>query len=91
MFREFLVGLVHRFDHLLVMLKHRLGVDLRQMIGVTTNHYRHPKGRDWPPVSLQLLNNTGKLQTDWKFVRAAERIYNKQVVAALWFPRASFL
>jgi hypothetical protein len=29
-------------------------------------------------VSLQLLNATNKLQADWKFFRAAERVYNQQ-------------
>jgi len=77
--REFLIGLVHRFDHLVVMLRYRLGVDVRAVLGVTTNHYRHPKAREWPAVSLATLNNTGKLQADWKFMRAAERVYNRQV------------
>jgi hypothetical protein len=53
---------------------------VRAIVGVTTNHYRHPKARDWPSVSLATLNNTGKIQTDWKFMRAAERIFNRQVI-----------
>jgi len=61
------------------MCRYRLEVDLRSLIGVTTNHYRHPRAASWPSVSLQLLNTTGKLQADWKFFRAAERIYNQQV------------
>ena len=79
--REFLVGLVHRFDHLLIMLRYRLGIpSYRDILAVTTNHYRHPSGpKHWPPHSLQLLNNTGKLQTDWRFLSAAERVYNRQV------------
>ena len=79
--REFLVGLMHRFDELLVMLRYRLGIpSYRDIVAVTTNHYRHPKGHQWPPHSLQLLNATGKLQTDWRFLSAAERVYNRQVI-----------
>ena len=70
------------------MGRYRLEVDLRSLIGVTTNHYRHPRAASWPSVSLQLLNTTGKLQADWKFFRAAERIYNQQVRS--YAPRTYF-
>jgi hypothetical protein len=58
-------------------------VDVRQLISVTTNHYRHPKGSDWPAVSLAALNATAKMRADYKFFRGAERIYNKQVAGRL--------
>ena len=78
--REFLVGLVHRFDQLLVMLRYRLGIPTyRDILALSSNHYRHPKAAQWPRVSMQLLNGTGKIQTDWRFLSAAERIYNRQV------------
>jgi hypothetical protein len=74
----FLVCFNASFFFLRVKKRYRLDVDLRSVIAVTTNHYRHPRASSWPPVSLQLLNATNKLQADWKFFRAAERVYNQQ-------------
>ena len=67
------------FDGSLLLFRRRLGWQIRQVLYVSLNHFRHFTPADWPPTIRSEMNAT--LAQDWTFHAQARHLWGAQVRA----------
>jgi len=74
-----MIGFTDKLEEFLIMLRRRLGLpSIKEVVYLSTNHYRHPSVSDWPLPVVNKLNSSSPLVSDYIFINKAKEQYHEQ-------------